>query len=244
MEGLINSFGTLLIVILGIMPGIPGDRVHSWLIGKSWLEKDFEYIIRILGFSVTGFLGYSILSSWLNWPSPIHVLPSTYDGLGVTTDGLSEIGFGYLGHLAVSMVVGGFMGLLHRLVAKCFPSKYGRHRDSWDEFVKVCAQERWITVNLRDGTVYVSILEQADIEREPNFRDLILKEPAIWDEALQNYIATNMLYLYIRGDQIASVSSLTRDRDKRLTVIGEPIFRKENAHEQWKAETNATAKTG
>ena len=54
------------------------------------------------------------------------------------------------------------------------------------------------------------MLQHADFARKPEFRDIVLKEPAVFDEKTKNYIATSYQFVYIRGDQLLFITALTK----------------------------------
>lgn len=237
MDGIIGSIGAMLVLVLALLPGVPGDRLMGSVVGRSWLEKDWQYVIRVLSYSTLGLIGYALLASWRDWPPPIHVLPATFGGTGLSPADLPRVGYGYLGHLVVSTLVGAASGLVQLGVKAWMPNVFVRHRDAWDEFVRFCAPGRWVVATLRDGRVYVGMLEQADTSRGPQHRDLLIQEPALWEEDVGNYRATGELYLYVGGEQITSLSAITDpDRDARVTESGKLIFEGEKVDEQQKEQ--------
>jgi hypothetical protein len=226
------TVGTLLILLVGLLPGLPGETVYGWMRGRSWLEKDFEYFMRILGFSLAGVLIYAVLANWLGLPMPEHVAPSTFQDDAFGAASLPHLATGYLGHVIASGIVGAVVGFAvaasRRLAADATS-----HRDAWDEFVRTYAQGRWIVVTLNGGDSYAGMLEHADISREPEYRDVVLSEPALHDADSGNYRATSSQYLYFRGDQIASIGAVSNSaKDERLTTINEFIFNLQASDEQ------------
>lgn len=224
-------FGTVLIVSLGVLPGFPGEKLYSRIMGRSWLEKDFEYVIRVLAFSVGGLLCYSLIAT-AGLPTPDHVLPRTYQEQNLTSDALPRLALGYIGHALGSTLLGLLSGGFHLRIRRWLPATTA-HPDAWDNFVQSYAQSRWILVTLRNGESYAGMLQQADISREPDYRDIVLCEPAKYDPSQENYQATSLQYLYLTGEQIASIAAVTDlNKDVRLTKINEFIFEREEEHER------------
>ena len=111
------------------------------------------------------------------------------------------------------------------MIRRYLPKVVGQE-DAWDKFVKTYAASRWVVVRLNSGDTYAGMLQQADIARDPDFRDIVIEEPAVFDERTKNYIATSYKFIYIRGDQLLFIAGLTKNDEiaERLTEIGQPIF--------------------
>ncbi len=87
------------------------------------------------------------------------------------------------------------------------------------------------------------MLQQADVARNPDFRDIVLEEPAVFDEERKNYIATSNQFVYIRGDQWLLITALTKDDEinDRVTEIDRPIFKqgKDDEREKTLSQTKS-----
>ena len=226
MANLITTITGILIAIIAVLPGMPGEALFSHITGRSWLEKDLQHYARILGFSVAGLVGYGAISGTVSvMPLPIHILPGTYSPENLVPAAIPILSVGYIGHFAFSAVAGVVLGAGLRMIRRYFPKVVGQE-DAWDKFVKTYAASRWVVVRLNSGDTYAGMLQQADIARDPDFRDIVIEEPAVFDERTKNYIATSYKFIYIRGDQLLFITALTNEDEiaDRLTVIGQPIF--------------------
>lgn len=95
-------------------------------------------------------------------------------------------------------------------------------------------------VTLADGSSYAGMLEQADVTRDPEYRDIVLLEPARYEEATGNYRATSLQYMYLRGDKLASIAGVADlTKDKRVTTIDEYIFPREDVNDEQRPTTEA-----
>lgn len=226
MADLITTITGILIAVVAVLPGMLGDALFSHITGRSWLEKDLLHYARILGFSVAGLVGYGALSGIFSFlPHPIHVLPGTFSVENLVPAGFPILSVGYIGHGALSAVAGLVLGIGLRAIRSYFPLSISQE-DTWDKFVKTYAASRWVVVRLDSGDTYAGMLQQADVARGPDFRDIVLEEPAVFDEQTKSYIATSYKFIYIRGDQLLFISALTKNDeiDDRVTEIDRPIF--------------------
>jgi len=230
MEWIPESLETLMIITCGIIPGALGDYIFGLIAGQSWREKNPTRLLRIISFSVAGLVLYSILAGISTFPIPIHVLPSTFSAENFIASEIPVVSEGYFGHLIGSALTGVLAAYGVKFLRKNATST-SIHEDSWNEFVKSYVKERWILVTLANGKSYAGMLQQADSEREPEYRDIVLCEPACYDEKEENYISEGLQYLYIQGDQIATIAAYSDpEQDKeRVSIIGNPLFTKEIA---------------
>src|SRR5258706_11105030 len=66
----------LLIGVLGLLPGGPGDRCYRLLMGRDWREDRWQATLRVLGFSVAGLAIYNAVAPHLRLPPPPYLLPA------------------------------------------------------------------------------------------------------------------------------------------------------------------------
>ncbi len=60
---------------------------------------------------------------------------------------------------------------------------------------------------------------------EPNFRDLILREPYIWNEGAKTYDLTYNQYLFLQGSEVVSMAVVhDPTQDKRVVPASETPF--------------------
>ena len=124
METIISPLGTLLITLFALLPDVLGDRAFGLFVGRRWLEKDFDYALRVVGYSVAGLLVHAMAADRFGFPAPVHVLSSTPMGASVTADQLSTLALGYFGHCLPSAVIGVVTGLVSMGALKACPFGY------------------------------------------------------------------------------------------------------------------------
>ncbi len=78
-----------------------------------------------------------------------------------------------------------------------------------DEFARSHIQDRWVIVSL-------------SVTREIE-RDIVIEEPAQYDEEAGTYIALPFQYLYLSGDSVYSIAACSTPSDRRQTEIWGPI---------------------
>jgi len=241
-----NTAAGLLAIILVVLPGIPGDYVYRNVAGVSWREKEMRHLLRLLGYSVVGLAAYTIAAGSWNLPPPTYVFPSTFAGSGPSVPELRNIAIAYVGHL-IGSGVAGLAGALFVLgLSKITP--IGAQRDAWDHFVNKTSARRWVLVHLRTGEVYAGMLEHADIQVEPDYRDIILREPALFDETTGLYTSSTQQHVFLTGGSIASIATvLDPSLDARISPPGCTLFERRDADEDRDATVptpSATPATG
>ena len=202
-------------LVLVLLPGIPGAWLHGKFVGVSWRESEIQYFIRLLAYSALGFSLYAVLAGPFGLPLPEYVSPFTYADQTWLSQ-LPRLAVAYLGHFAASGVVGAVVGLAVGRVAR------DSHRDAWHDFVRSCAPKHWIVVTLKNGESYAGQLAYADISVAPDFRDVVLTDPARWEDG--NYIASTQQHLYIPASAVYSVAVVANKDDDRLIQSGEKLF--------------------
>jgi hypothetical protein len=103
----------LLIIVIAIFPGLIGDKIYRVIVGVDWREKEWQGVLRLIGFSVIGVTLYSLVADFFNWPLPVHVVPSTYGEISSQVDLLPSIFVPYSGHL-LGGGIAGFWVLVER----------------------------------------------------------------------------------------------------------------------------------
>lgn len=87
------------------------------------------------------------------------------------------------------------------------------------------APDHWVVVSLHSGGVYAGKLSNADTSVAIGDRDLVLEEPALYDEASGRYLATPYQHLFLPAAAVYSIAAVYEPKlDLRVTEIGEPIF--------------------
>lgn len=201
-----DTLAGVLVLILAVLPGVPGDYVFRGVVGVSWREKDFTRLVRLVSLSVAGLMLYAICAGILGLPAPDHVVPATFAADSFFSSSLPSLGLAYLGHVAGATVAGAISAGGMWLLAKVTPAS--TERDTWDEFVHKTVEGRWVLVSLTGGETYLGIIHHADVATPPEFRDVILAEPYRYDPRLQRYAPTRHQHLFLRGTDLASIATI------------------------------------
>ncbi len=216
----------LLVILLGVLPGLPGDYIYRTWIGVSWRERDVHHLLRLLSFSLLGLVVYSVLAMWADWYLPEYVIPMTFTSDRFSAADIPRLGIAYLGHFSGSAIVGGVSAAGMRFLGRFAP--YSAQRDTWDHFIRITVPGHWVLVTLNSGDTYAGILDHADVTVEPQYRDLILSEPYMFDAESREYQLTYQQFLFLRGSDVASIAVVyAPELDKRVVPPTETPFRKE-----------------
>ena len=82
-----------------------------------------------------------------------------------------------------------------------------------------------MTVRVKSGEVYAGRLDHADIAVEPDYRDILLEEPALYSEESGNYLTDSTQALFIPGDQLLSIATVyDQEKDTRVIPPNEEVF--------------------
>lgn len=220
-----DSVAALLIAAFAILPGVPGERLYTVLVGWDWREDKWWRTLRLLAFSLVGLSAYAIVAQATAAPAPAYISPPGIQAL--RPDQIGTLAVAFLGHIVGAAITGLAAGFATRLVAR-FTSR-SAYFSSWDHFINSCAKGRWVTVGLTNGQVYAGYIDKADVSVAAAERDIILREPALYDEAEKTYRATAYQTMFLLGSTISSIAAVTDPRgDKRITSAGEDLFSKES----------------
>jgi hypothetical protein len=205
-----RTINGLIIFIVVLLPGVPGERLYNSWTGLDWRENKLQRVIRIIAISVAGLIPYIIASHAAGLPLPLYILPDTY--ATVTGATLVQMAWAYTGHTVFAVAVAAVGGYVQDWIAEqrdetTYPS-------AWDDLVRDLAQERWVVVALENGDIFLGGIQEADINAPRKDRDLILSQPARYSDGEQDYIGTNYQYLYLPQAQIESIAVMyDRERD-------------------------------
>jgi Family of unknown function (DUF6338) len=221
-----SSVAALVVAIFAVLPGMPGEKAYRILVGSDWREDKWQRTLRLLAFSVAGFAIYATLAPLLGAPAPTYLSPANLQMVDAAKIG--EAGVALLGHMSAATMAGILAGLLSRMVAR-FVAR-SAYSSAWDHFVNRCVKQHWVIVGLQNGDVYLGYLDVADLSVAAAERDIILREPALYDVPAQRYRATSYQSLFLPGAIVSSVGVVTdKALDKRITQPGELLFNdKEN----------------
>jgi hypothetical protein len=123
-----TTLASVLVAVIAVFPGLIGDRIYRMIVGVDWREKDWQAVLRLLGFSVVGVALYSLFASWCGLAPPIHLIPATYAKLDPGGSSLNRILSIYLGHvvggaLAGLLASGGMKALVCWVLIRCTPAR-------------------------------------------------------------------------------------------------------------------------
>ena len=217
-----STVEAVLVALFGLLPGYPGERVMSWLVGTNWRETQGSRFLRILCFSAGGLVLYLVVGGWIDAPLPTYLFPSALAALASQPEHLRMMAIAFAGHAVAGTLAAVLAGTALRfgdpwLRGAAFP-------DAWTKFIRIYTPKHWAVVTMKTGEVYAGLIRSADISVSPTSRDLVLAEPAQYDGGRQNYITLPYQYLFLQAPSIASIGLVAAPQDVRTTTIGEPLF--------------------
>lgn len=219
-----TSIAGILVILLAVLPGVPADRAYRIFAGVSWREREVEYFLRLISFSVLGLAAYILVAPHFGMPLPEYVLPATFTAPTFGGNSLSGLALAYLGHAVSSVLIGVALGGSIAIARKATRGRIGQ-RDAWYHFVHVAAPRRWVIVKVRTGESYLGFIEHSDVAVEPQYRDVILVEPYLWSEERRLYEPTFNQFLFLQGAEVVSVAvSHDPTKDERILPAGERPF--------------------
>ena len=220
----------ILIIIFAIFPGVLGNRVYQVLVGHDWRDKEFQVILRLVGFSVIGAVIYAIIADLTGlFPLPIHLIPSSYKSLSDCPDSLLNIIYPYLGHLVGGFIAGVLAAEGVLLLAKF--SSITAYPGAWDDFIRKHVSKHWVIIGLNNRDVYAGKIKSADLSVSKNDRDIVLEEPCLYNKETGNYQSLNYQYIFIRSENLYSIAVVHNPKlDKRIIKVGKNLFKGEDKH--------------
>jgi hypothetical protein len=210
-----------LLIALAILPGVAGEKAYRLLVGVDWREDKWQRTLRLLAFSVIGLATYAAIATGTRLPPPSYVLPSELARPNDAAIGLYALA--YLGHVAGAALVGIAAALTSRGIARLVSRT--AYSSAWDHFVNACVRQHWVTVGLQNGDVYLGFIDIADVSVAAGERDVILREPALYDATTSRYRALEYQSMFLPGTLICSIGVISDTKlDKRMTTPGEVLF--------------------
>ena len=207
-------------VALAIVPGFFGEKIYQILVGVRWGENQIESLTRMVGFTLSGLVLYSV-ASMFGVPEPTYVFPSLISAIIPKT--LPSVAFAYGGHCLCSGLSGAVAAGLIQVLARF--SKSSPFPCGWDHFVRRYVPEHWVAVGLETGEAYVGILACSELSVEQKERDIVLAEPALYDEESKDYRSLSYSYIFLPAMLIWSVAVIENPQtDKRIVPVGESPF--------------------
>ncbi len=226
-----TGLASLLVLVLAVVPGLPGERIYCLLTGRDWREQSWDRVMRLLFFSLVGLALYTVSAPALGGPLPAYLAPSSLESAAKNPTALPGVFGSLLGHFLGSAIGGVLAAYGTRFLARI--TSFTPHASAWDHFVVSCVPHHWVLVGLKNGDVFTGRLETADTSVKAVDRDLILNEPAKLDTKAGGYVSLPYQYLFVPGESLASIATVTDpERDYRLTKSGNRLFEEERTDDQ------------
>jgi hypothetical protein len=225
-----SSAQSLLIALFIFVPGFLGERIYRQVIGESRRELGYLFFVW-LAVSVVSLLVYTLvvsLSEQVSWLPDLarpgyfssawmenldYVRPGT--PTGIDPDAWYR---GLAGHVVVALSLGALAGF----AARRWPVlgiNY-QYASTWDHAMSTLPQGRFVLVELTNGVVYHASVYIVNRLGEDNDRDLVLREPRVYDRTTGQLRADSTMFLYLPGGDVRRIAFLETAGDQRLTPAG------------------------
>lgn len=219
-----STVGGLIIFLLAVIPGVPGETAYSSLVGLDWREDRLWRLVRVLLFSAFGLVLYIAATTLTPLPPPFYVVPER--AASVTIRELPSGALSYAGHALCAFLVGAGTAYAARQLARWTGST--TYPAVWDDFITNFVPGHWVVVKLENGNTFAGMLEAADLEAPKEDRDILLTEPALYVEDRQAFETLAYQHLYLPAAQISSVAVYyDPDRDERVTEVNQTLFQED-----------------
>ena len=225
MDEILKASVALLIAVLAFLPGVPADTLYRRCVGRDWREREWQGLVRVLGFSTAGIILYGLIAYWsgLPLPLPLYALVGSTQPIIVPPEMMARVLVAYAGHFGAATCLGFVSGSVMRRLGR----RYSVFTSAWDDFVQLDVPGRWVIVGLKNGAAYAGMLRSADTSARPAERDLVLLEPAAYDEATKTYTSLAHSALFLPAAYIVTIATVhdpAVDAARRVTEVGRPLF--------------------
>lgn len=213
----------LIILLFAVLPGVPAYSIYKTFFGSDWRETEWEKVIKVVIFSLSGIIVYVMVSALVKLPSPIYIIPSTFnpDTFGVAS--LLPIALSLTGHFISSLLIAIIAVLVTRFIGRWTPST--PYPAAWDDFIRQDVQEHWVVIRLANSETYAGYIKNADVSVSQSERDIVLAEPALYSEKEKNYKTIPYQRLFLPASMISSIATVHNPKsDERITKIGSSLF--------------------
>jgi hypothetical protein len=221
---MIDTIAALLITLFAVMPGILGNGIYELIVGSKRNEELWDRIFRIVSFSFLGLALYVLVFVPLfHLPVPLYLFPQTFSSPSIDQTQVVQTVLVLLMMILLSTLSAFFIAFAVKTYNKFSPVTTTH---TYDEFIRGYIHGHWVIVNLKSGESYAGILERGDINVKIEERDVILREPALYDKVKKNYFTSTNQYLYFPGDSIRSISVIydsSIDPD-RIVPVNRQLF--------------------
>ncbi len=219
----------LFAIAVGIVPGMPGETLYRLIASSNWREESWSRVFRSVGFSLAGLVLASVVCRVCDL-GIFSTLTTSVSSKVVSEDTVFAVALLLVGQTVGSTLAGIGSGLVIRLALRWSPIT--PYSDGWKRFVCEFVPRHWVVVRLLDGGAYAGILVHADTTVPPEDRDLILSEPASYDDEKRDYCSLAYQHLFLPATSIASVGIVhDPEGDRRTSPVGGWLFEKETRDE-------------
>jgi hypothetical protein len=225
-----SSAQSLLIALFVFVPGVLGERTYRQVIGEPRRELGYLFFVW-LAVSVVALLVYTLgvaLSEQVSWipdlPRPGYFSSAWMENRDYVAPG-SATGIdtgawyqGLVGHVLVAITIGALAGF----AARRWPvlGVNFQYASTWDHAMSTLPHGRFVLVELASGVVYHASIYIVNRLDESNDRDLVLREPRVYDRATGRLSADSTMFLYVPGSEVRRIAFLEAAGDQRLTPAG------------------------
>lgn len=218
-----DTIASLMIYLFAFLPGVPAYLIYKANFGADWRETDVQKVIKVVLFSISGIIIYVFASEYLHLPSPIYLLPATFDSDSFSVKSFMPIALSLSGHFISSIVVAIIIVAIIKLIRKRTSST--PYPAAWDDFIRNEVENHWVVIRLINGEAYAGYIFYADISTNQSERDLVLAEPALYNEEKKNYKIIPYQRLFLPSNMISSIAvAYDPNIDKRISTIGSNLF--------------------
>ncbi len=221
-----TTMSSILIIVFAILPGWPAFLLYKKINGSKWNESEWIQFVNIVGLSLLGLILYNLFFPLAKFPPPIYILPNTFTLEGFKLSILPSISISLITHTIFSLVSSFLIALVIRWFSGLVRSSV--YPSAWDEFIRVNAKKHWVIVSLNNGDAYAGYISDANCSVPSVERDIVLNEPAKYDETEGNYFSLAYQNLYLSSESIISIATIFQEGDSRLSPIAHFLFEKES----------------
>jgi hypothetical protein len=224
-----TSIATATVFALALIPGACGAYVWALINGQDWREKEWQAALRYLMFSIAGLAIYVIAGMLMRLPPALHVIPSTYEGSNLKASSLGGIFLPYLGHIVGAVIAGIVAALAHRVI--CYVAGSSPQPSTWDHFLKNSLPKHWVVVTLKSGDVYAGYVRTAEESAPSGERDIVIRQPAKYDDKAHNYRVTSMQDLFVPAELVQNIGTVRSEADAEVDPkVGNFLFPESEPH--------------
>lgn len=200
---------SLFILIIAILPGLAGEFCDAGKGGVDRQVSNLERVLRLLLFSALGVMLYTAFTlivdffSPVTMPVPDYVFPERFQG--IMAQSLWPWLGAYLGHWIGSAVAGiSSQHIVRPILRLVKGNQETPYENSWSFLANELTNDRWVVVSLNSGDEWLGTVR--NISYNSLYKGIILSEPYLHDDKIQDYAYKGFKSLYVSHDNIKSVA--------------------------------------